>query len=122
MFQLGSFYTREEIHEALGGGVVEYLPHKDGKVVCGCVTTDANPDAPDIILPGRGPEIQHWAEVFRHQAEPVPIFVKRAEKRWEYVGDYRVERWSEDESEIASHSLRSGRSDITSVLVLTAGH
>ena len=118
MFKLAKVYTRGQIHEVLGGGVMDYLPHKDGQVVCGCFRKDTNPDAPDIILPGRGPSIQYWAEVFRAQRDPVPVFLKRAVNAWEYVGDYRVERSTEDHSEMAKQSARSGRNDVTSVLFL----
>jgi hypothetical protein len=31
----GESYTRDHIHEILGGQKVSYLPQKDGKVVCG---------------------------------------------------------------------------------------
>ncbi len=45
---LNKTYTREEIHEMLGGDMQSYLPHKDGKVVCGCFRLDTNPDAPNV--------------------------------------------------------------------------
>lgn len=118
MFQAGKHYTRGQIHEVLGGGVMDYLPHQDGQVVCGCFKKATNPNAPDIVLPGQGPNIRRWAEVFREQRDPVPIFIKKAVNEWEYVGDYRVDRWTDEPSEIARHSARSGRHDVTSVLFL----
>jgi hypothetical protein len=51
-FIQGESYTRDRIHEVLGGEKVSYLPQKDGKIVCGCFSTDANPEAPYVILVG----------------------------------------------------------------------
>ena len=118
MLQVGKSYTRGEIHRILGGGVMDFLPHQDGQVVCGCFKKETNPNAPDIVLPGRGSGIQHWAEVFRAQTNPIPVFIKRVVNEWEYVGDYRVDRWTDEQSEIAKYSAGTNRNDITSVLFL----
>ncbi len=118
MFQLGQRYNREQIHDLLGGGVQDYLPHKNGEVVCGCFKLDTNPDAPSVILPGNGPSIQKWAKVFREQSYPIPIFMKKGINAWEYVGDYQVERWTVNPVEISRFARRSGRVDVTSVLFL----
>jgi hypothetical protein len=39
-------YTRDQIHEEVGGEKVSYLPQKEGRVVCGCFSPDSNPEAP----------------------------------------------------------------------------
>lgn len=114
----GNFYTREQIHDLLGGGVQDYLPHKDGQVVCGCFKKDTNPDAPNVILPGTGPKIQKWAKVFRGQSYPIPIFIKKDINKWEYVGEYQVKRWTDKLSDITSYASTSGRNNVTSVLFL----
>jgi hypothetical protein len=82
------------------------------------VKTETNPNAPDVVLPRRRPDIQRWAELFRDQRHPVPIFLKRRTNVWKCVGDYHVERWTEDHTEIALHAKRAGRSNVTSVLFL----
>jgi hypothetical protein len=79
-FQLGKHYTREEIHDEVGGGTEEYLPTKQGRVVCGAFRPDANPDAPMIILPGLGPKIEKTADMFAKQAGAIPVFLKRGPK------------------------------------------
>ena len=117
-FQLGEFYTRSEIHDQLGGGVQDYLPHSGGRVVCGCFSTDLNPAAPDVILPGRGPGIEKWAEVFASQQEFIPCFIKRETGIWEYLGKYRVRAQSFEQLEIAQHAATALREDISSVLFL----
>ena len=118
VWAIGNRYSRAEIHSRLGGGVQDYLPHRDGEVVCGCFSPKLNPAAPQIILPGNGPGIKKWAEVFAEQPHFVPVFLKRATNEWEYAGDYRVKRRTEDPNEIAQHAKRTGRNDISQVLFL----
>lgn len=90
--RVGGLYSRRQIHEALGGALQEYLPHVDGRVVCACLKPENNPGAPRVVLPVDGPNIRRWGEEFATQREYVPVFLMRDEGRWEYVGDYRVER------------------------------
>ena len=118
-FGLGQAYTRVEIHAALGGGVQDYLPHVDGVVVCGCFNPGLNPDAPGVVLPGFGPGIERWAEVFGAQRHAVPCFLKRATNVWEYVGDFRVRELSRDAAEVARWAASAGREgDVSMVLHL----
>jgi len=99
-FAFGQTYTRGEISRALGGDLSSYLPHRDGRVVCGCFRPDLNPDAPDVILPGRGPKIERWARVFATQRDFIPCFVKADTNAWEYVGHFCVRRVISDAAEL----------------------
>jgi hypothetical protein len=122
-FTLGRAYTRAEIHDALGGGVQDYLPHVKGAVVCGCFNPELNPDAPDVVLPGFGPGIQRWAEVFAAQNQPVPCFLKRATNAWVYVGMLRVRSCTTDAKEVERWALRARREgNVSMVLYLGEGH
>ncbi len=113
----GQRYTRQQIHDLLGGDTQIYLPHKGGRVLCGCFVRDERqPDAPEIVTLGHGREVYHWAEVFCDQVEPVPVFLKRAPREWEFVGYYVVERWTEDPDELEAH--RHGRNEIARVMFL----
>src|SRR5215207_4240226 len=76
MFQEDHCYTRNHIHTQLGGGLQDYLPHKEGRIVCACLRPDTNPDAPDILLVGSGAVIYRWACVFCSQKFPIPTFIK----------------------------------------------
>ncbi len=115
---LNKTYTREEIHEMLGGDMQSYLPHKDGKVVCGCFRLDTNPDAPNVVLVGDGDNIYAYSQVFCEQKHHIPIFIKEDFNCWRYVGDYRVRKWEEDELSIKMHSASSGRTHVLRVLKL----
>jgi HNH endonuclease len=105
-FEVGQSYTRDEIQEKLGGSKSGFLPTVKGHVICGCFRHKFNPDAPDIILPGDLKSIRETAEIFCRQRFPVPIFVAYGDF-WQYVGDYRVESWTENKKEIQLHERRA---------------
>jgi hypothetical protein len=112
-------YTRREISDKLGGGVQDYLPHADGRVVCACLSREYNPDAPHVILPGTGPDIVRWGDVFAHQRDFVPVFLKRATNAWQYVGRFRVQERSVDAEQIERWGVVSDRpGEISMVLYL----
>jgi hypothetical protein len=117
MFVIGERYTRDQIHEALGGSKQSYLPNVNGRVVAGCFTLEANPGAPDEILPGEGEEIERSAEMFARQGDAVPVFMKKSVNQWEYVGDYVVESISFDRAKLAAKMKSVGR-PVTAVLRL----
>jgi hypothetical protein len=119
-FRKSQHYTREGIHQALGGSKEEYLPTKSGRVVCGAFRPDANPDAPLIILPGFGPKIEAAAELFSAQQSAVPIFLKRGTNKWQYVGDFRVQRLSKDPQDITQHEKRANRRETVSMILYLA--
>src|SRR5688500_6638789 len=110
-WQLGRRYEREYIHSQLGGDLQSYLPHVDGVVVCGCFDPDLNPDAPDVVLVGRAPEVERWAAVFAGQKSFVPVFLKRASKAWEFAGWFRVRSLWTDRADLAKWEAVSGRMD-----------
>ena len=110
MFELGNNYTRKEIAAKLGGSPIEYLPRAGGKVVCACLQAELNPDAPKIILPGFGPQIEASAEALCEQPrDPIPVFIKQHVNAWKHVGDFVVERFSTHPKEIKEQEARSGR-------------
>lgn len=119
-FVRGRRYTRDEIHDVVGGSKEEFLPHVNGTVVCGCFDPAKNPAAPNVVLPGNTVGRMRWAEAFYEQQTPVPCFLKRETNAWEYVGDFRVARRSLEASDIRDHALRTGRPEISQVLYLEA--
>lgn len=117
-FKEDECYSRREIHEKLGGGIQDYLPHINGRVVCGAFRTDTNPKAPEEILVGNGPNIMKYGKILCEQSGSIPVFIKKASNRWEYRGEYSADRWTEDNAVIAEKSEESGRNNITKVICL----
>ena len=71
-FITGEAYTRDRIHASLGGEKVTYLPQKEGKIVCGCFSTDFNPEAPLVILVGGSDEDEDANTILKGQATTGP--------------------------------------------------
>ena len=111
-------YTREEIHEALGGGTESYLPSVDKVITCICLNPDLNPKAPNVILPGTGKQIEAKAEWISSQKNALPAFVKKGTNKWKYRGKYKVVFYSKEKQYIDYYSEQTGRNDITSVIKL----
>lgn len=107
----GQPYTREEIAKAHGGSAIEYLPRVGGRVVCACLRTEPeyNPEAPEVILPGRGPVIEESAAALIEQRGPIPVYLKRGSNSWEFVGYYEVERSSRLPADITPYEIQTGR-------------
>lgn len=120
-FERHARYSRADIHAAVGGSVQAYLPTRDHEIVAACLNPAQNPQAPAVVLVGRGPRIEASAVQFAAQGAAVPTFIKRATNEWEFVGWYRVARHSVDRAEIERHARSANRlGDVTSLLFLEA--
>ena len=93
-FIVGHTYARTEISSVLGGEMMSYLPQRDGCIVCGCFvpTQGKDPKAPEEVLAGTGPVVESKAEMLRVQERAIPVFLERGTNRWEYRGEYVVDR------------------------------
>lgn len=118
LFDVSRDYTRHQIHNVLGGSRQSYLPTADGRVLCACLRSDINPEAPDVVLVGKGKNIQHAGAILASQREPIPIFVKRASNAWTYHGLFRVRHSSQRPADIRQHAPAALRSNITRVIFL----
>jgi hypothetical protein len=72
----------------VGGNLQQYLPMKGGVVTCACIKLDLNPGAPAELLVGTGPQRIRSAERAARRERPIPVFLKRGNKIWEYVGKW----------------------------------
>ena len=108
---LGQHYTREEIAAEHGGGTLEFLPTVAGKVVCACLRTDPeyNPEAPEVILIGRGREMEYAAGLLIQQGGSIPVYLMRAPDAWEFVGYYEVEKSTRFKADLTHFELQTGR-------------
>jgi len=118
----GRAYTREEIARMVGGGSEQnYMPNKDGRILCLCLTQEYNPQGPQVVLVGTGPSVEHEAELFCAQKTPVPVFFKQKAHVWEYVGNYACGRWTDDPEEICAYEESSGRRNLKKVIFMERG-
>lgn len=87
---IGEFYTRDQIHATLGGGLQEFLPTKDGRVVCACLRANLHPEAPERVWVAQGARREATAKVAVIQGTPFPVFLRRDGPDSEYLGKYRA--------------------------------
>lgn len=111
MFTVGSEYTRDQIHQNLGGSKQSYLPTVAGAVVAACVKPQMNPRAPHVILCGKGPVIAAAGATLARQTELVPVFIKRGVNRWQFHGNFRVVAAHSCGSQFSAFVAGSGRQE-----------
>ena len=120
MFEEGYSYTRHEISEKVGGGTQDCLSHSGGRVVAICMRKDKNPEAPKVLLVGKGPVKRKYSEILctAQRNDAIPVFVKKASGGWEFQGNYKVEKASLDQNIIAEYERTSHRDDVQMVVYL----
>ncbi|MDQ3658911.1 MAG: hypothetical protein M3338_04480 [Actinomycetota bacterium] len=125
-FVVGELYSRTIIHETLGGGEPQtYLPQHNGQIIAGCFGRTRNPEAPEEIQIGKGPQNVRKAELLARQpGKHVPVFIKRTdvkdtEKVWQYYGVYKFKELFDDSGVLSEAENKSGRfGELTYVLRL----
>ena len=94
-FVIGNTYSRDDIHEAVGGDKQGMLPMAGGRVVCCCIKPEVNPQAPSCLFIGDHPNKYRAARQWADDQHDIPMFLKRAVNHWEYIGHYHVCQSSE---------------------------
>ncbi len=87
--EVGTAYSRDEIHDLLGGSKIKFLPHVGGRVVAGAFKLESNPCAPEAVLVPDKKSVAKWAKVVARQRAPIPVFIGVDNKEWVYKGPYR---------------------------------
>lgn len=105
--KVGDTLSREEISQLLGGNYQHYLPNTNGRIVAGCFDLVRNPKAPKEVLVGSGKRIVACAKLFGEQNSPVPIFIKRESKKWEYIGNYKAVKFSTDPNDVIPREIEA---------------
>lgn len=113
--EIGTCYDRDEIFEMFGGSKQSALPFKNGDAVAGCYTLDMNPNAPKEILVGIGRDKEKYSKRAAERNTQLPIFIKRAVNKFEFVGNYRAVKYSTDPAEIKQKN-KTKRNDVAGVL------
>lgn len=124
-FRKGAIYAHADLIEAFGGEVKGgiFLPTREGRIVCGCITTEMNPEAPECVLIGDKRRVVTRAEKMADQGGAIPIFVKRGVNQWEYRGMYDFVRLSRDPRDFRQLAREAGRDDIVAALYFRrSGH
>ncbi|WP_233886397.1 DUF3883 domain-containing protein [Paraburkholderia flagellata] len=112
----GSVDTAELARLTAGGD--DYIRTKDGEVKGLALRLDLNEGAPDVIVVGKGPRIEHRAMLLRDTPHGVPTYVKRGTNSWEYLGEYKATAYRIDAPTIKQYRGERPASDIAGILFL----
>ena len=116
--QIGDVLTRDELASHVGAGGDSCFLHKNNAVVAIAMNPGQNPDAPGILLVGKGPMKEKYAAALLAAGDHVPTFIKHGVNQWKYMGEFKATKIDQAKDSIAEHSKRSGRSDIWGILSL----
>jgi hypothetical protein len=119
-FDLGRRYTRIYISQKIGGGQQPFLPTSSKRVVCCCFEPRRNQLAPDVLLVGGRRHSAARILAMQNQSEGIPVFKKIRSNEWEYIGDYQVQRWTEDSTTIAFESKRGNHDEDVKIVLFLA--
>jgi len=111
MFTIGSEYTRREIHAQVGGSIVSCLPTRNGVVVAACLSKKFSPQAPEVVLCGRGVRTDPVSALFLRQRSAIPVFIKSATRCWQYRGQFLVVESFDSGAKFKGFIAGSGRSE-----------
>lgn len=110
--------TTDELAQELAGGD-SYIRTK-GNIVKGlAIKTSLNPEAPEIIVVGKGPRIIANAMLFIRQQQYVPVYVKQAVNSWKYLGEFKADKYVQDIDVIEKHRKHRLASKVDGILFLS---
>ena len=83
------FVNTKELAHLLAGGD-DYIRTKNNIVLGLALTRKLNPDAPEVVVFGKGPRVVARAELFLQSRLVVPAYIKRKVDQWQYLGQYKA--------------------------------
>jgi hypothetical protein len=113
------FLDTNELALATAGGQ-DYIRTKNNVVKGVALRKDLNPDAPNVVVFGKGSNIELRAKLFLEQQTIVPMFIKRDTNQWQYVGDYRATAIRYDSKTIKKYGYTRATGTVAGVLFLEA--
>ena len=105
--KIGNQYSRAQIAAKFGGSTRVFAPFANNHTTCICLDLEKNPGAPNIILPKGGPLREKMVDLISKSSGPLPIFIKRGNKAWEYMGTMEFDKISRSKSDIIRHHKKS---------------
>lgn len=94
--------STDELQLRTAGGD-NYIRTKDGIVKGLAIDPQRNPNAPGVIIVGKGKTIEARAKLFVKSGVATPTYMKRNINAWEHVGNYRATQYKTDPETIKNH-------------------
>lgn len=105
---------------AITAGGDSYIRTKAGEVKGLALRLDLNALAPEVVVVGRGPQIERRAALLLATNHGVPTYLKRAINAWEYVGLYKAVDYKKDIGSIAKFCGDRPAQNVAGILFLEA--
>lgn len=109
--------STDELRIRYAGGD-SYIRTKDNDVKALAVKTELNPDAPEIIIVGKGKIKEKNAKLFYASKKTVPLFIKQKVNQWKFFGNYKAENYFEDLETIRKYMEHRKIDEIAGILFL----
>lgn len=112
-------FTTDEIAQKLAGGD-SYIRTKNKEVKGLAITTDLNPEAPEVIVVGTGPRIKENARLYLESKIYVPVYIKQSVNKWKYMGEYKAVSYAQDSETIEKHRATRPKNSVDGILFLSS--
>lgn len=118
--QNGTMLIDTKTLAAITAGGDSYIRTKDGEVKGLALRRDLNELAPEIVVVGRGPQIERRAKLLLAINRGVPTYIKKNTNSWEYFGEYRATSYKTSAQTIAKYRGNRPVKDVAGILFLEA--
>lgn len=112
-----SWITTAELALRTAGGD-DYIRTKNNIVQGLALNPELNEDAPEIVVVGKGPNIEARAKRFLDSGISVPTYMKHATNAWELVGNYRATQCKTDSATIRKYCGKRPVDEVAGILFL----
>lgn len=114
---IGSVVDTDTLARITAGGI-DFIRTKADEVCGLALNPKLNPEAPKVVIVGKGPQKERRARLIREADYAVPTYVKKGTNAWEYMGDYKATDYSTDKATIEKYRRHRLASKVAGILFL----
>jgi hypothetical protein len=103
---------------ALLAGGDDYIRTKNNVVRGLALKRTLNPDAPEVVVFGKGPRVVSRAKLFLESGLAVPAYIKRETNLWQFLGMYRANDIRADKAALLHYGRTRKPGSVAGALVL----
>lgn len=96
----------------------DFIRTKAGKVVGLALNPKLNPQAPRVVIVGKGPKKERRAALLANTPNAVPAYVKQGTNAWEYRGEYAATAYRTDKATIEKYRRHRLANGVAGILFL----
>ena len=113
-----NIFTKKEVDKKTAGGI-SYIRTKGNQIMGLAVNKKKNPKAPNIItVSNKGDQIIKKAELLANCNHSFPVYLKLGDNQWMYKGNFIVNRYSHDSTDIQEYHGKRTVEKIHGILFL----